>query len=191
MTRNRKYLWPALAAIFLVQAAALGWMIWDRITLIQTGREVTLEVVPVDPRSLFRGDYVILSYSISRIPSDLLQGPAPARHAPVYVRLNREGETWRAVGVTAAYPGSLAAGEVVLKAKLRYDAWPTNGARSRPVTLAYGIESYFVPEGKGRELESLVREKKIAAVLAVGRDGEAAIKGLAVDGKTVYDEPLF
>ena len=154
MTRNAKRLWPALIAIFLVQSAALGWMIWNRVMLLKTGREITLDVVPVDPRSLFRGDYVILSYPISRVPADRLEGPPPARNAPVYVRLAKGEDGWRAVAVTAAYPAS-------------------------------------VPEGEGRALEKLVREKKLAAVLAIGADGEAAIKGLAIDGRTVYDEPLF
>ena len=34
---------------------------------LKTGREIILETVPVDPRDLFRGDYVILSYGISTV----------------------------------------------------------------------------------------------------------------------------
>jgi uncharacterized membrane-anchored protein len=191
MTRNPKLMWPALAAIFLVQASTLGWMIWDRVTLLKTGREITLDVIPLDPRSLFRGDYVILSYLISRVPTNLLQGSAPERNAPVYVRLAKDGEVWRAAAVTAAYPDNVPAGEIVLKAKQRYHSWPVSNGRTGQTMLTYGIESYFVPEGKGRALEKLVREKKLSAVIAVGKDGVAAIKGLSTDGKTVYDEPLF
>jgi uncharacterized membrane-anchored protein len=57
--------------------------------------------------------------------------------------------------------------------------------------VTYGIESYFVPEGRGRELERLVRDKRIAAVLAVDANGTAAIKGLAVDGRLVHEEPAL
>ena len=49
--------------------------------------------------------------------------------------------------------------------------------------MRYGIESFFVPEGKGLELEKAVRDKKIAARIAVDGKGRAAIKGLLVDGK--------
>jgi uncharacterized membrane-anchored protein len=57
--------------------------------------------------------------------------------------------------------------------------------------VRYGIESFFVPEGTGRELEALVREKKLSALVAVDGDGNAGIKGLVVDGKRVYEEPLL
>ncbi len=54
--------------------------------------------------------------------------------------------------------------------------------------IRYGIESYFVPEGTGGELEQLVRDKKIRAVLAVASDGTAAIKALEVEGKRIHEQ---
>jgi uncharacterized membrane-anchored protein len=59
------------------------------------------------------------------------------------------------------------------------------------VNLHYGIESFFVPEGTGRELEKMVGEKKISAVIAIDDSGTAAIKGLMSEGQRVYDEPLL
>jgi uncharacterized membrane-anchored protein len=59
------------------------------------------------------------------------------------------------------------------------------------VNLHYGIESFFVPEGTGRELEKMVGEKKISAVIAVDEDGNPAIKGLMSDGQRIYEESLF
>ena len=43
----------------------LAMMVRPLMTLT-TGETILLRVVPVDPRDLFRGDYVILSYEISR-----------------------------------------------------------------------------------------------------------------------------
>ena len=57
--------------------------------------------------------------------------------------------------------------------------------------VRYGIESYFVPEGQGKRLEALAREKRMAALIAVDARGNAAIKGLIIDGKLQYEEPLF
>ena len=57
--------------------------------------------------------------------------------------------------------------------------------------MRYGIESYFVPEGQGKRLEDLAREKKLAALIAVDARGNAAIKGLIIDGVLQYEEPLF
>ena len=41
---------------FLLQAGLLAWMLADRVMLLKNGREIRLQVVPVDPRDLFRGD---------------------------------------------------------------------------------------------------------------------------------------
>jgi len=57
--------------------------------------------------------------------------------------------------------------------------------------VTYGIESYFVPEGEGRRLEELAQQKKMAARVAVDGRGNAAIKGLIIDGVVQYEEPMF
>ncbi len=186
----------AIAIVAAVQTAALGWMIYDRIGLIRTGKEIILPILPVDPRSLFRGDYVQLRYPISEISERLLEGPAPERNALFYVTLRNEGEQgWRPERVTVAHPGKVAEDRIVLSARARW-GWPVrpDGASERAprqIWVSYGIERYYVPETKGLELEKMVGEKKLAAAIAVDARGRAAIKGLAIDGRKIYDEPLF
>ena len=63
---SKKY-WVLLTVVALVQTLALVWMVGARVSLLSSGREVVLETVPVDPRSIFRGDYVRLAYKISRL----------------------------------------------------------------------------------------------------------------------------
>jgi uncharacterized membrane-anchored protein len=188
-TSHRPRLWLALALVACVQSAVLGWMVWERARLLQTGREVTLDVVPVDPRSLFRGDYVVLSYAISRLGNGLLADP-PARGGTVYVTLAQDGEGRWAPVAAGQTPPEPEAGRVTLKGRLER-AWQGAPGAQGTALVTYGIESYFVPEGRGRELERLVRDKRIAAVLAVDASGTAAIKGLAVDGRLVHEEPAL
>ena len=57
--------------------------------------------------------------------------------------------------------------------------------------MHYGIEDFFVPEGKGPELEKLVGQKKLDALIAIDDAGNAGIKGLMVEGQRVYEEPLL
>jgi len=185
-----------VAAVAAIQSAALGWMIYDRISLIKNGREVILPIIPVDPRSLFRGDYVQLRYPVSEVSTDLVQGPEPTRNAGFYVTLQPDAEQgWKPERVTIAHPGKVEGDRIVLAARANY-GWPAlaegeTRATPRKVWVNYGIERYYVPEGKGLELEKMVGQKKLAAAVAVDSGGRAAIKGLAVDGKLVYDEPLF
>ena len=43
-----------------------GFILYKEYTL-RTGTEVMLKTVPIDPRDLFRGDYVTLNYEISTL----------------------------------------------------------------------------------------------------------------------------
>ena len=192
---SRKWLLAGVA-VAAVQTAAIGWMVWGRIQLLKTGREIVLPVVPVDPRSLFRGDYVVLSYEAQRVPSSLLSDELYAqRPGSFYVTLAKSGDAWAPVAVSVKPPAP-AADQVTLSARTLNGYWAPRPAvtasQSAPtVQVRYGIESYFVPEGKGRALEKLAREKKLAAVVAVDAKGNAAIKGLMIDGKLRYEEPLL
>lgn len=193
MTPERRNLWLAITAVAFGQAVVLGWMIWDRTALLANGREIVLEVIPVDPRSLFRGDYVILGYDISRFKLPAGSKP-PERNAPFYLTLRKGvGDNWQAVAGSPTFPAQVQPDEIVIKGRVDYVSRPD---RDQPqeqasVGLHYGIESYFVPEGTGMELEQMVGDKKISALIAVAPSGEAAIKGLISEGKRVYEEPLL
>ena len=47
--------------------------------------------------------------------------------------------------------------------------------------MDYGIESYFVPEGKGKEIEGM-RGKNLDTKIVVNKFGGAAIKSLLING---------
>jgi uncharacterized membrane-anchored protein len=179
-------LWLAVGAVALMQSGVLGAMVWERIQLLTHGREVVLPIIPVDPRSLFRGDYVQLSYDVSRVTGRLLDGALP-RGATVYVSVARGPDgAWTPIKATPIHDGAGRADVIVLKGRVE-----AGGSDGHDALVRYGIESYFVREGKGRELEALARDKKLAAVIAVDARGKAAIKGLMIDGKLAYEEPLF
>ncbi len=179
----------AVAAVAVAQSAAIGWMIWDRVQLLKHGREIVLPIVPVDPRSLFRGDYVILSYPVSTVPGTFVTDEMrKQKPQAAYITLAKTGDEWQPTGLSLTRP-QVASDQIVLKGRPRFGWWP-----SRPngqLNLRYGIESYFVPEGTGRALEKLARDKKLAALVAVDARGNAAIKGLMIDGTLQYEEPLL
>jgi uncharacterized membrane-anchored protein len=185
---GRSTIWPAIVAVAAVQTAILAWMVWERVSLLRTGREVTVDVVPIDPRSLFRGDYVRFNFDFSRVAPELLPEP-PERGRPVYVLIEKgQGDKWRPVKASAA-PIIAGADQTHVVLKGRLEGWWRHTARSTtPVPVRYGIESYFVPEGEGQDLEALVREKRISVLLAVAADGTAAIKGILADGQPIARE---
>ena len=189
MTKKQRNLWLAVAGVALIQAAVLGWMIYDRARLLADGREIVLEVVPVDPRDLFRGDYVTLNYDISRVPAPT--DGKPMRGEDIYITLQKNPEgRWTAVHADTTPPAATGPEQVVLKGKARF-SYAATEQRPAEVGVLYGIERFFVSEGKGHEIEQLVGDRKLFALIAVDEDGNAGIKGLIVDGKRVYEEPLI
>ncbi len=189
--------WLAAIVVGMAQTAALGAMIWDRAVLLAYGTEITLAVEPVDPRSLFRGDYVILSYAFSRLPIKLRQGPAAAARdggATNYVTLARDADgRWQARRITRHMPTARGSDEIVLRGRDQRHRGPDDslGNGNTTIELTYGIERYFLPEGRGHDVEKAMRDKRVEAVVAVGADGEAILKGLKIDGKLRFKEGLF
>ena len=183
---------PLVGLVAVVLTAILGWMVWDRVSLLRNGREIVLPVTPVDPRSLFRGDYVILGYDISQVPAPAIaNGSAPKPGQKFYVTLERGADgAWKPVETAIVHPGASAGDRIVLQGRLDQHTW-RRPRTAEPLRLRYGIESFFLPEDTGRDLEALVRDKKIAARIAVDSKGRVAIKGLLVDGKALHDEPLL
>mgnify|MGYP000252797584 CR=1 FL=1 len=181
----------AIVASAVLLSAILGWMVVDRVRLLASGREIVLPIRPVDPRDLFKGDYVRLGFDISVLDKEIAPGEIapPGYHSPpramrtVYVTLEQQADqSWKPVAAAFRAPASPRADQVVIKGRMR--AWS-------PRQVNYGIERYFVPEGTGGGLEKLARTSKLAAIVAVDAKGNAAIKGLVVDGRRVYEEPLL
>jgi uncharacterized membrane-anchored protein len=196
--------WRGVALVAALQLGILVYMVWSRVDLVRHGREITVDVVPVDPRDIFRGDYVVLGYPFSTAagpvtPEATGTGAAGEvalpegsyRNAPVFVTLAPgEGAGWSRVRIDARHPKSVEAGHIVLKGHVDH-VWPGPEGKGPQGRIRYGIESYFVPEGEGREIEKMVREKKVRAVLAIGADGTAALKALEVDGKRIHEQPVL
>ena len=83
--------------------------------------------------------------------------------------------------------------EVLIRGRVAYGAncGPERRAFCGQLQIRYNLESYFVPEGEGHNLEQIVNTRKLMVVAAVMPSGRAAIKRLLIDGAPVYEEPWF
>jgi uncharacterized membrane-anchored protein len=179
-------------AAILLQCALLILMVADRVRILREGREVTLQTRPVDPRDLLRGDYVVLGYDISQLPAGALAGqPTAERNPVVFVKLAPDANgLYQAVSVHAE-PVTVTAPEVLIRGRVSYSCGSTSRTFCDKLTIRYGLESYFVPEGEGKTLEQARNQQKLRVVAAVLPSGRAAIKRLLLDGEPVYEEPLY
>lgn len=174
-TRESKLLIAAAAFQLLV----LGWMIGGTLLAFRDTRTVLLKVEPVDPRDLFRGEYVILAYDFGRVPPEGIEGlPGPYTvensddwlDRPVFVPLIPEaGEMGRyAAGPPSSTPPP--------------DDVPfLQGTLEEPSRIVFGIETYYVQEGRGAAYETAARDHKLWARVALNRSGQGTLQGLEIE----------
>ncbi len=176
-----------IALAVALQTAALVAMIGVKQWTLATGTPVLLEIVPIDPRSLFRGDYVDLSYAIGRLELDALGGDDDFAEGDTIHVLLREGETyWEPVSAHRERP-TVPSGQVAIEGEVVADRSPAGAG----IFVRYGIETYFIPEGEGRELERPGDDRTVSILAAVDRYGGAGIKAVFVNGEARYTETLF
>ena len=193
-------LWPKIAILAAAQVAALVAMIADKQWTLNTGTPVVLQTVPVDPRSLFMGDYARLSYSISQLHLDgdtALGGDKIfKRHDAVWVALKPDPAGAKAVSVhhdRSGIPPDLLAlkGEVQHFSENEWDRTTNKSVKRRTLNVRYGIEQYYVQEGTGSQIERPQGGEKVSILVAIDTCGKAGILAVLLDGRERYRETLF
>lgn len=168
-----------LLAVVALQFLILFGVIGFKQYTVVTGETVLLKTEPIDPRSLFRGDYVSLRYTISRLDTGALAGDDFFGYrAAVYVELAREESGyWRAVAVYDDRR-DVEDGHALIKGRLQDDA---RFGSSSDLSVDYGIEEVFVPEGSGRAIET--SQAELAVEVRVDRFGNAVPRRIFIDGE--------
>lgn len=179
-------------AVALVQTSILGYMIEGRASILRSGTEVLLKTVPVDPRDLLRGDYVILTYEISNISTTSIAGTRPqgGEVARLNVRLTPGTDGFWIVSEASFDPLAAEDGSVVLISQpITIYGWEWENAGN--LTVPFGIERFYVPEGEGKPIEDGRNEGRVSVAARVSEDGQAQIRALMLDGEPLYEEPLY
>lgn len=168
-----------LKLLILVLALQTVWLLATVATqeyALAHGKVILLETRRVDPRDLLRGDFLILNYKISDVPTNLFAPPAK-KDLPygtkVFVALAPGTNQFYVVTRASTNGFAPAANEVLLQGKSAYGWW--NATNS--VHVAYGIENYYVAEGSGNPTGKLTVQAVVPA------SGRAKIKEVFVDGK--------
>lgn len=146
----------------LVQLVAVFGLFLPYVWLAKSGELISLRTVPVDPRSIFRGDYVVLGYEAGR---DTAQMSDPQMELQ-YVVLEKKGDFHERVAVSATKP-TLQPGQVCLRG---YRDWTG-------ITFP-DIGQYFVEEGMGVEFEHARNAHRLIVDAYVNSDCAAVIRGV-------------
>jgi len=176
-----------LVAAAVFQLLILGGMVAGAMMMRHGTGRVLVQVEPLDPRDLFRGEYVILSYRFSRIPPEGVEGlPGP------YTETNRVDWIDRSVFVPLTpvdgREGRYVSGPPSVTPPTRGVLF-LQGTIKSSWEIDYGIDTFYVQEGGAPPYEQAARERKLWAELAVDRYGHAGVVGLVIDQQTTPTTP--
>lgn len=159
-----------IGLIVALQVVFLFSMIGFKYFTLATGAPVLLKAVPVDPWDMFRGEYVMLEYDITWIKGESL-GLESYQQQDVYVVIEKGEKYWEEAGIYLDKP-SLYGEQIFIKGRVDY----FNEFKDE-YHVTYGIESYYVEEGQGREFG---QSRNFDALIKIDRFGNAVIEKISL-----------
>jgi uncharacterized membrane-anchored protein len=169
--RRRRF----VTAIALQAVVLVGWTASLEWELARAPR-IRLEVAQRDPRDLLRGDYVRLEYPVAEIALETVIGGRPDYGEQIWVTLAPR-DSVHALVAASRQPLTPAPGQRLLVGRVQ-----SLSARGRTsellVRVDYGIERYYVPEGKGTILAG-----RVEAEIALTEGGRPFLTRLFVNGR--------
>ena len=174
-----------LVAACVAQVAVIGYMVWNHLQPLRNGERIVVRAEPVDPRDMLKGEYVILGYDFARITSK----EAKLLYAQLGdpdgedVRENLPADTTVFLPLVKKTNGEWTGAEPTL-------VRPNSGLYLQGLTshnwgegnqLRFGIEAYYVEEGKGAAWEKLRNTGLLKVTIAVLPNGKAGLVSIDAD----------
>lgn len=161
----------ALLVAIIAQGAILAGLYVHAAIPLWFGEEIRVATTPVDPRSLFRGNYARLHYAFSQVDGKYLDVDEALRVGDVvYVALARQPD-----GLYAFAGAGLEPPDDALALRGRVAGRVEHEDGSEAYFINYGIDAFFAPKEKALALERQLRDGGVA-VLMVGDDGRARVR---------------
>lgn len=155
------------AAIF--QILAVIAMLAYAYAPIYFGKDILIRTTVYDPRDMFRGDYVRLSYGFAGIYELDKRGLSKRRQlhgTEIYAVLKQDKDgKYKFDKYSFERPN----GGMFLAGRVNYN------------TAKFGIEAFFMPPKKARQMERDMMEFNATAVISVMDNGKARIKDIVIE----------
>lgn len=164
--------WLVILGLLLVISVA-NHNILKKEQVLDSGRQVLLELRPVDPRSLIQGDYMRLAYAENVFPAAAIIESLPYKGTIVLAL----GTDDVAIFSRLDDDSSLAQNEQRLQYKRILRRWG-------PPDLRIGAESFLFQEGQAE-----VFADAQYGVLRVDQDGGSVLVGLADEARRIITAP--
>jgi hypothetical protein len=179
---------PRILAVAGLCAAALTGLVISEGMARRAGQEITLPMAAIDPRALLSGHYVALNFT-----ERLEHGEAcPESGDWEWLALRPAGDVYQLAGGAASREQAQLIGSTPVKGTFTCSApTPIDGGETIPgwVRLDIGVDRFHINQADAENIERVLRDQNAAeetrafAILSVGRDGRARLKGLQIDGE--------
>lgn len=155
----------------------------------QSGQEILLRMEAVDPRSLLSGHYVVMNLTERLEIGE--QCPPGAEGEWLALRAD-EGEIYALAGAAETRDAARQIAPLSVRGSFTCNA-PIEAPGSEPfpgwVQIDIGVDRFHIDQTEALRIESVLREQtpdatpRAYAIVSVGNDGRARLKGLMIDGE--------
>lgn len=195
--------WRAARIAGVGGAAAIGLIAlvaWESRAREQ-GTEVRMAMEAFDPRNLLTGHYAALQLT-DRLPDGVPCPPRarPDRRGRAWIVLRRAGDRHRVAATFSTREAAERSGRgVVVRGRvdcLGRTAAPASRSLPSVVRTDLGVERFYAEQAEAEAIETALRgappwsvgaddPPAAFAVISVGRDGRARLKGVIVEGRRI------
>ena len=185
------------AAVILLALALVGLVVREGMARAG-GQEVRLAITGYDPRSLLTGHYVQFQL-VDNVPAEQMCDWTKRRleaRSGVWFAVRRDGQAHRVVAAAPGRAAALRLGEVAVRGRgtcygvrpPARDGREVDGPISASVDI--GVDRIHLEQDEAEALEKILQGRDGPAppswaVVSVGRDGEARLKGIIVGDRRV------
>lgn len=162
--KNKKVLIVGFSLAIMLQLSILLVEYIGSALPIWTGNPITLKTEPIDPRSLFRGNYVALKYQINQIPA--IKGARKNKVIYVVLKYDKNG-VYHYKSAQFERPVKVP----FIRGRITHDYIPSVAGKS-VMHVNYGIEAFFMPKEKALETERKSRGVS-EVIIYVSSNGKA------------------
>lgn len=171
---------PRILIVAAACAAALIGLVVSEGAARSSGQEVLLPIEAVDPRSLLSGHFVRIN-----LTQRLAEGEVcPQSEGDRWVALRPQGRTHRVAGAAGSRERAQLLGPLPVLGSFTC-------AEGAPgwLQLNIGIDRFHINQTDAEHIERVLREQSPGketsafAIVSIGRDGVARLKGLEIEGE--------
>ena len=180
---NKKGLIIGFILVAIIQLYVPGKMIYVQEKVMMTGNEFKFKAAPIDPNDPFRGKYITLQFEASTFTVKNTNEWTHGQEVFVLIQPDSNGYA-KIQSVSNERPGNDAD---YVKAKIGYvDEINSN------LMINYPFDRFYMEESKAQPAEDLYRKSitdstQIAYALVNVKNGEAVIKDVMINGKSIAD----